>query len=417
MNRRVNLTLGLVLSALICITSVGGTFASWRVSNDTVNKLSVGVVRGEINETYTDGLTYMPGATVEKIVNFTNTGTVDSVIRVKLTPAWGDTRTSDGKLVVNTALPAESVHINCSSALWLYDGADGYYYYLGVLAPGETTHAAVMNSFTISPTLGNTYAGKQGDIKVELECVQAGGGGIALWGKTLSELGIAYTPDSDTPPDVNVFFDGPESGFSFDVLQGDLFANFKELVPGESRTETLRVKNNSTEFTEITLRADFFDDDLSAEDKARAEQLLRELAVITVADSDGNTVYSGAIWDKSDGVDSMKSRISLGVYRAGIENAFSVTLTLKPEVDNAYASLLGEVKWIFEAGNASSSSDITSPTEPSVPDTTHGGDNPSVPKLGDTSVTAGFAAVALISGAVFLVLLKCSKKRDDASAS
>lgn len=219
MNRRVNLTLGLVLSALICITSVGGTFASWRVSNDTVNKLSVGVVRGEINETYTDGLTYMPGATVEKIVNFTNTGTVDSVIRVKLTPAWGDTRTSDGKLVVNTALPADSVHINCSSALWLYDGADGYYYYLGVLAPGETTHEAVMNSFTISPTLGNAYAGKQGDIKVELECVQAGGGGIALWGKTLSELGIVYTPDGDTPPDVNVFFDGPESGFSFDVLR------------------------------------------------------------------------------------------------------------------------------------------------------------------------------------------------------
>jgi len=53
------------------------------------------------------------------------------------------------------------------------DGGDGYYYYLGLLNPGQTTAQPLFTSVTLAPDLGPEYNNATMKIGIKLEASEA----------------------------------------------------------------------------------------------------------------------------------------------------------------------------------------------------------------------------------------------------
>lgn len=81
----------ILCAASICtfLLSSGMTYASWQSQGETVNKISMASVKGQIVEEYDQNQVVYPNATVDKIVQVKNTGTVDAVPRVKNRKSMG----------------------------------------------------------------------------------------------------------------------------------------------------------------------------------------------------------------------------------------------------------------------------------------------------------------------------------------
>jgi hypothetical protein len=60
-----------------------------------------------------------------------------------------------------------------SGARWLYNEADGWFYYLDILGSGETTSANVLDALYMETTAGNDYSYTNFDVTAKMEAVQA----------------------------------------------------------------------------------------------------------------------------------------------------------------------------------------------------------------------------------------------------
>ena len=223
--------------------SAGMTYASWKVQDDTINKITVGSVRGQIMEEFEQDTVVYPDVDVNKIVQVKNTGTMDAIPRVKIEKVWGDSRDENGNLLIDPELSADNIEINFNTDKWTYNPKDGYYYYNGVLAPGETTESLFDSFYINGDGYGHEYSNKFADIIVTMEIIQAAGDALSYWGMTYEDLGIIYKQTQQEETVTSVAFHDPKEGFTFDVNGGDLFADFKSLVPGESRSQTVEITN------------------------------------------------------------------------------------------------------------------------------------------------------------------------------
>lgn len=145
-----------------------------------------------------------------------------------------------------------------------------------------------------------------------------------------------------------VFF--PGSGYT----DTDLFDGFKGVMPGDTLTQTIEVRNRflNTGSVNIYLRAVAHDEQtnpLSKEVAATGE------TVATMSDflsklymevwQGGTRIYTGT----PDQLDGLKNNVLL----ASVPRFGSVTLTVKlqvpKELGNEYANRVGEVDWVFTA--------------------------------------------------------------------
>lgn len=419
----------ILCAASICtfLLSSGMTYASWQSQGETVNKISMASVKGQIVEEYEQNQTVYPNATVDKKVQVKNTGTVDALPRVKIEKVWGDTRDKDGKLLTDPDLSTDNIEITYNTEKWTYDPSDGYFYYNEVLKPGEITDS-LFDSFKVNgENTGGEYKNKQADIIVNMELVQAAGNGLTYWDKSFEELGITYKQTSQIEIVTTVSFNNPDDGFSFEVNEGDLFADFKNLVPGESRSQLVTVTNKWNKPAEIFLWADFIDQ-TQATDETRAliDKLLKEYATIVITDDSGNVIYSGAVWGSpdvdSEGADSMKYPYSLGIFASSETKNLNINLSLDSQMDNEYRELLGLIKWVFSAYGDEEQIPSTEPTdEPATVPTTEsdsfgnkniGGAGDSVNPSTGSSVRMGvFGLLSIISFALIPITYKKSKQK------
>jgi len=173
--RKMNRQRGLVLAFSILmafVLGVGSTFA-WFTSSDTMLNpfkspdLPFSFV---ITEEFTPPGTVDPGDEIIKEVSATNTGELPGFVRLLV---LAEIMGADG-----TVLPGnhgtEFTYVGLNTTDWKY-GGDGYYYYLGVLAPGEKAP----NLFTgvgIVSGLGDEYKNAGMKIEVKLEATE-----IAKW--------------------------------------------------------------------------------------------------------------------------------------------------------------------------------------------------------------------------------------------
>lgn len=395
--RRRLVVIGLIALALLMI---GGTLAAWYAESPSIHVINTGRLTGEIVEVYNPPAQVNPGMTVEKRVNVKNTGGVDMLVRVSVEKIWGDKNNVDGSgnVIPDPALSTDNIHIVMNTSKWWYNQSDGYYYYKGIVKPGQTTVEPLFTEFTVDKSTGNEYKNKRADIIVTMECIQYAGNAVqAEWGVTYSQLSVAV-PAAPTSRTTNVRFVSPTAKFSFDPATTDLFANFKDLVPGETRQQTISVGNSYNQAVEIFLRAEYVDQTLATtQNMDRVLEMLQKYAQIEVRDSSGKLIYKGAVWGNypaeptGAGTDSMKYNISLGTFASNVNRNLTVTLTLDPSMDNLYQDLWGRIKWVFVAmGDDPVTPSTPRPTRPpSTPRPTRNPNNPDYVPDGNQPIPLG----------------------------
>lgn len=377
-------------SAACYLFSSVTAYASWTASGGTDNFLSMGSYKTSIEEEYTQPDHVDPTQEVSKIVNVKNSGSVGAFVRVAIEKQIGDVD-KDGNFVPDEKPDPDMILIHYNDTIWK-DGGDGYFYYLKELKAGETTEQPLFKSYILSEKAGNEYKKKQGHIIVKMESIQAEGDAVSLWGKTISELGIQYKAPEQESRDTSVTFLGKDKGFDIENTKTDLFANFKNLTPGTSRTQVIKVSNSSTKEVEISLKAEMPEQEsMSQEQLELVNKLLNEYAEIRI-ENNGNTLYTGPV----SGRPELQSKgVSLGKYAAGSTNDMTVTLSVSPEMDNQYLDLLGKVRWVFTADGEDDTANTVN-----------------TPKTGDINRMApvvSFAAATLLLGSG----LALTKKKED----
>ena len=360
--------LAAVLSVALCS---GSAYAAWTAIGTTTNVLTMASFRTEIEEEYVEPRHVDPSDSVKKVVNIINTGEVDAYVRVRIEKAFGSYN-ADGVFVKNLSLDPSMIIVHYNTKYW--EERDGYWYYKDALKAGERTKEPLMDSYTLSPMANAAYAGADAVIIVTMESVQAGEGSMEIWGYTTQDFGFSYVSGYDQR-ETSVEFTGKEKGFQFDKADGDLFANFKNLTPGCTRSQKIAIHNTSSDDVEIFLRAGAAkQDEMSARQLELVMDLISKYAIIEVRNG-SEVIYRGPADGKLDGKakgETMAENISLGIFPAGSGKELTVSLSLDKEMDNEYMDLVGKVDWIFVAmGDDPEPTPTNTPTPTSTPTPTN----------------------------------------------
>jgi len=161
----------------------------------------------------------------------------------------------------------------------------------------------------------------------------------------------------------SITFEGFSKGFDFqpgsEYTETDLFGSFKNVMPGDTVTETITFTNSATDcdFVNLYMRAeahDETDNPLSPKvaEKETVATMTKFLSKLSMKVWNGTELIYDASPDQLDG---LKSNKLLGTFRTGETATLKVELSVPIELDNKYANRVGEVDWIFhvEAYNES----------------------------------------------------------------
>ena len=176
----------------------------------------------------------------------------------------------------------------------------------------------------------------------------------------LMVMSLASTAFAASP---SITFNGFSKGFDFqpgsEYTQTDLFGSFKNVMPGDTVTETITFTNSATDcdFVNLYMRAEAHDETANPLSSKVAEKE----TVVTITEFLSKLsmkVWNGTelIYDASpDELDGLKTNKFLGTFRTGETATLKVELTVPIELDNKFANRVGEVDWIFhvEAYNES----------------------------------------------------------------
>lgn len=161
----------------------------------------------------------------------------------------------------------------------------------------------------------------------------------------------------------SITFKGFSDGFDFqpgsEYTETDLFDGFKNVMPGDTVTDTITFTNKATDcdYVNLYMRAEAHDEAGNPLSEKAAEK--ESVATMTEFLSQlSMKVWNGTelIYDASpDQLDGLQDNTLLGTFRTGDTTTLKVELTVPIELDNRFANRVGEVDWIFhvEAYNES----------------------------------------------------------------
>lgn len=191
--------------------------------------------------------------------------------------------------------------------------------------------------------------------------------------------------------DGKVTYNGNAGNFIFepgsDESLTDLFPNFKGVMPGDSLTQRITVKNDANNRVKVKI----YIRSLGAhEDSA---DFLSQLG-LKVAKSEANEMaymFDAAANETAQ----LTDWICLGtLYSGGVVN-LDVTLSVPVELSNEYQNKIGYIDWEFRIEEY--------PVEP---------DDPEPPKTGDNSHVGLWLAFMLCSGVMLMILSLRHKKTE-----
>lgn len=149
-----------------------------------------------------------------------------------------------------------------------------------------------------------------------------------------------------------VTWQGQEKGFGFapgsEYTATDLFGSFRDIMPGDKRTQTITLKNVATDsdYVRFFLRAVPHGSDnfpLTEAEKETAATMQDFLSKLSLRVYNGETLI----------FDITADQMTENVFLAQLASSDSLTLTAELEVpitlDNRYAGRIGEVDWVFTA--------------------------------------------------------------------
>ena len=172
---------------------------------------------------------------------------------------------------------------------------------------------------------------------------------------SLSSTALAAAP--------SITFKGFTSGFDFqpgsEYTETDLFNSFKNVMPGDTVTETITFTNSASDcdFVNLYMRAEAHDETANplspkVADKETIAAMTEFLSKLSMKVWNGTELIYDAAPNELGGLGSNKF---LGTFRSGETATLKVELSVPIDLDNKFADRIGEVDWIFhvEAYNES----------------------------------------------------------------
>ena len=199
--------------------------------------------------------------------------------------------------------------------------------------------------------------------------------------------------------DTNVSFDGDAEDFIFLDGSQDLFDNFKNIMPGEVRTQNIVLKNDDHRELRFYLSADVLD---SLDTDTSGLSVYN----ITIT-NEGEEFYNGTL----DDLAALSSgRMSEDTLLASLQKGETTTVTMTLEVngdsmDNTYQNREGLIKFNFsveELDDQSTIVEVVRNVYESI-------------KTGDATVIAPLLGLVAVSGFAVIFLLKKKKHKEDCS--
>lgn len=188
---------------------------------------------------------------------------------------------------------------------------------------------------------------------------------------------VTYTGDSG-----NIVF-APGSEYS----PTDLFPNFKDVMPGDSITQPITVKNNASNKVKVVI----YMRSLGAHEDS--EEFLSKLR-LRVEKSAENTM--GYMFDAAASETAQLTEwVCLGTLYSGGEVNLNVILDVPTDLNNDFQQLIGYLDWEFKIEEL--------PIEPT---------DPEPPKTGDDAPIFLWAGMMIVSFSVLLLLILMKKRKE-----
>ncbi len=209
---------------------------------------------------------------------------------------------------------------------------------------------------------------------------------------------LLISPVSAFAADGEVIYNGNAGDFIFDpgtvFSPTDLFPNFKDLMPGDTLTQKITVRNDANNQVKVKI----YMRSLGAHEDS--VEFLSQMDLSVVKSSDNPMAYMfDAAADQTAGLTDW---VCLGTLYSGGEVNLDVTLTVPVELDNEFQSLIGYLDWEFMVEEL--------PIEP---------EDPKAPQTGDRSGIGLWLALAAgsLTLLIFLLLWRKKEKESDEAVS
>lgn len=193
----------------------------------------------------------------------------------------------------------------------------------------------------------------------------------------------------------SVTYDGQAQKFIFEPgskhSPTDLFTEFKDVMPGDSLTQQITVKNNASNKVKVKI----YIRSLGAHEES--EEFLSKLH-LKVKTSEENTM--AYMFDAAANQSAQLTEwYCLGTLFSGGTVNLDVTLDVPVELDNKYSNQIGYLDWEFKIEEFE--------IDPDDPDPPQTGEDPM------TFVWAGVSVVSALLGGVLLIVLLKKKRKDE----